>query len=49
MTVKVTVFAPVFAHVKVVTSAAKVTVEQLSVLPLSMSAAVIVAFPVPSR
>ena len=49
VTVKVTVFTPRFEQVKLVLSNTIVATEQLSVEPLSICAAVIVALPVASR
>jgi hypothetical protein len=49
VTVKVTVFGPTFAQVKAVVEADRVTAEQLSVDPLSISAATIVPAPAPSK
>ena len=46
--VSVTVFAPVFAQVNASGVAERLT-EQLSLEPLSTSAAVILAFPAPSK
>ena len=45
VTVKVTVFAPTFEQSKVVLSNVIVAIEQLSLEPLSICEAVIVAFP----
>ena len=48
VTVKVEVFAPTFEQLKVVGVALKLAIAQLSLLPPSMSLAVILALPVPS-
>lgn len=47
--VRVTAFAPTSLQVKAVTEALREGVPQLSVLPLSISLVVMVAFPVPSK
>jgi len=49
VTVNVTVFGPTSAHVKVLGETANEAIPQLSVLPLSISAGVILAFPVASN
>ena len=49
VTVSVTELAPISEQVKAVLLALKETEEQLSVLPLSISDAVMLAFPLPSR
>ena len=49
VTVNVTVFGPRSAHVNPVVEAANVTVVQLSVDPLSISAATIDTVPAPSK
>ena len=48
VTVKVEVFAPTFAHVNAVGVADKLAMPQASVLPPSMSDAVMLALPDPS-
>ena len=48
MTVRLTVLAPTSAHVKLVGDADSVSMATLSLLPLLMSLAVMVAFPLPS-
>ena len=49
VTVKVTLFEPMSAQAKLVVEAVVLLTEQLSAEPPSMSAAVIVALPEPSR
>ncbi len=49
VTVRVTVLGPTFAQVKVAMEGVMLAIVQLSLLPLSMSAPVMVAEPAPFR